>query len=746
MFRFSKALQPPLTPPCEEGDRKKLSSLESRKEKLPSFKRRGWGWFCLCMLTCAPAYVCAQTLENQKDTISKKSANKSKEISEETLQTVEVSGFSLQKYSVGLKKIALDSTNLALYTGRSVGDFLMMQTPIYIKEYGAGMLASASFRGTGAGHTAFVWNGVSIGSPTLGEVDFSQMPMFIFDNLSVQFGGASSLLGTDAIGGSIVVEGNIPAFKSANKYFSPKIFLQQKIGSFGRNNTNLGLILESKNIISQTKIYHSTAKNNFFVGGKENKHASARNAGFLQEFAFKLPKNQYILFKTWYHNAFIELANQTSTQKDQNLRIMADYFKETGNIVYNAKLAYIKDIMYFNEEKTQTERFVGTFGADITPNNQLGSKLNIRLGGNINYILMNVDNYLSATNQKQPTETRNDVFALLRWQAKNRLAISANLRQTFVSGFKGAFAPSFGVEYQLKNSIQTTPSPSLGRRGAEKVPPLFEEGLEVVAKSPSFEGGVRGGFDTKATLILLKSNISHNYRVPTLNSRYWQPGGNPDIRPEVSYNAEIGISATHKRNNFEFKSNLTTYQNYVKDWILWHPNATNGNFWTPDNLREVRIRGAEIDGAISYKNNQNNNKNKSLKSAKIGISYAYTQSTNLKGTSENDKNSEGKQLPYVPFNRVTAFFEVIFGKNFISGQTQYTDVRFLTTDNSEFVKPFVVANLNFGRNMNINIKNKQQKINVSMQINNIFNLTYTNVGANMMPPRSFEVNLSIVAP
>ena len=714
---FFKLFKPPLTPPKKEGNKKFPSFLRRRKKKLPSFLRRGWGWFCLCICTFAPTYVCAQTPVNQKDTISK--------ISEETLQTAEVSAFSLQKYSVGLKKITVDSTNLALYSGRSVGEFLMMQTPLYIKEYGAGMLASASFRGTGAGHTAFVWNGVNIGSPTLGEVDFSQMPMFIFDNLAVQFGGASSLLGSDAIGGSIVVEGNIPAFKSNNKYFSPKLFLQQKIGSFGRNNTNLGLTLENKNIISQTKIYHNTAKNDFSISGKENKHAMFRNAGFLQEFAFKLPKNQYVLFKTWYHNAFIELPNQTSTQKDQNLRVMADYFKETNHIVYNAKVAYIKDIMYFNEEKTQTERFVGTLGADISVNN----KLNIRLGGNINYILMNVDAYVTKINPNQPTELRNDVFALVRWQAKNRLAMSANLRQTFVSGFKGAFAPSFGVEYQLKNTTQTTPSPSFKGGGFS---------------SPPSQGGAGGGFDTKNTLILLKSNISHNYRVPTLNSRYWNPGGNPNIRPESSYNAEIGISATHNRNNWEFKSNLTTYQNYVKDWILWHPNANNGNFWTPDNLREVRIRGAEIDGAISYKNNQNNNQNKTLKSAKIGVSYAYTQSTNLKGIDENDTNSAGKQLPYVPFNRVTAFFEVIFGKNFVSGQTQYTDVRFLTTDNGEFVKPFVVGNLNFGRNMTIKIQNKQQKFNFSMQINNVFNLTYTNVGANMMPPRSFEVNLSII--
>ena len=37
-------------------------------------------------------------------------------------------------------------------------------------------------------------------------------------------------------------------------------------------------------------------------------------------------------------------------------------------------------------------------------------------------------------------------------------------------------------------------------------------------------------------------NFSRNFRAPTLNERYWQPGGNPDLEPEESYNIEAGIT------------------------------------------------------------------------------------------------------------------------------------------------------------------------------------------------------------
>src|SRR5690606_15465606 len=41
-------------------------------------------------------------------------------------------------------------------------DFLLVNSPVYFKENGAGMVSSPSFRGTTAQQTAVLWNGIEI--------------------------------------------------------------------------------------------------------------------------------------------------------------------------------------------------------------------------------------------------------------------------------------------------------------------------------------------------------------------------------------------------------------------------------------------------------------------------------------------------------------------------------------------------------------------------------------------------------
>ena len=38
----------------------------------------------------------------------------------------------------------------------------------------------------------------------------------------------------------------------------------------------------------------------------------------------------------------------------------------------------------------------------------------------------------------------------------------------------------------------------------------------------------------------LKFNASRNFRLPTFNDLYWEPGGNLDLKPEDSYQIDIG--------------------------------------------------------------------------------------------------------------------------------------------------------------------------------------------------------------
>lgn len=42
--------------------------------------------------------------------------------------------------------------------------------------------------------------------------------------------------------------------------------------------------------------------------------------------------------------------------------------------------------------------------------------------------------------------------------------------------------------------------------------------------------------------VVFKASVARNHRYPTLNDRYYQPGGNPDLRPEHGFTCDGGVS------------------------------------------------------------------------------------------------------------------------------------------------------------------------------------------------------------
>jgi len=66
-----------------------------------------------------------------------------------------------------------------------------------------GSIATSAIRGASAGHTVVVWNGLALQSPMLGLLDLSMLPSGLVDEVSIQYGGQSTLWGSGAIGGVI---------------------------------------------------------------------------------------------------------------------------------------------------------------------------------------------------------------------------------------------------------------------------------------------------------------------------------------------------------------------------------------------------------------------------------------------------------------------------------------------------------------------------------------------------------------
>ena len=68
---------------------------------------------------------------------------------------------------------------------------------------GQGAMATVSFRGTSSNHTQVLWNGISINSPQLGSFDFSQVPVYFIDNVSLIHGSVTPFASSGALGGTI---------------------------------------------------------------------------------------------------------------------------------------------------------------------------------------------------------------------------------------------------------------------------------------------------------------------------------------------------------------------------------------------------------------------------------------------------------------------------------------------------------------------------------------------------------------
>ena len=97
------------------------------------------------------------------------------------------------------------------HAGRCAG----ARTALYLKNYGPGQLSSITLRGTSARHTAVLWNGFNINLPSLGEADFSLLPVSGTTQIEIQPGPAGATYGNGAVGGTVRLSSAAPPIPGA---------------------------------------------------------------------------------------------------------------------------------------------------------------------------------------------------------------------------------------------------------------------------------------------------------------------------------------------------------------------------------------------------------------------------------------------------------------------------------------------------------------------------------------------------
>lgn len=612
------------------------------------------------------------------------------------LAPVNISANRLSDFSIGISKTKFDSTLLNIYSAATLSELLADQSSIYIKNYGVGSTATISFRGSGASHTGVFWNGVPVNGPMMGLSDFSLLPVFMIGSVEVQHGGAGTLYGSGVIGGSIHLNSD-PVFES-----KIRTSLQQSIGSYGNYLTGFSSTYGNSKWQGSSKIMHHQSKNNFpFINTAEygaplrtQSNAALARYGLVQEIHYKPTSSQVFSARAWYQHSnrqippAMTMGTNKSFQNDYSLRLLLQYKKisEKGSVNVRSSLIrdniqYVDSLLILNQ---QTKEFLKSESnsynsfTELEIKRDMGKNIVFNAGGNVTYF-----NAFTASYSQPQKQLRTALFtSLIIKSTSSKWKGVLGLRQEFLTGYHVPFVPSVGFEGSLIKHLH------------------------------------------------INGNVSKNYRIPTLNDRYWVPGGNPDLTPENGWSEELGLCLKSEENpgKFTYILSTTLYNSIVENWILWVPNS-NG-IWSPENLNKVWSRGWENSGKITLHHNDWN--------FNFSGSYTFSLSSNEKASSPTDVTA-GRQLIYVPYENAQVFVKTDY-KNITFGYNQtYTGARYTLSDNSKFLPPYSLGNIIVSKVFKFSTNN----LNIQFQAKNIFNVSYQTIEWRAMPGRNYLITLSL---
>ncbi|MEJ8757931.1 TonB-dependent receptor [Pontibacter sp. H259] len=605
------------------------------------------------------------------------------------LQGIAVFGKPTEVYAAGSRVTTIDSSYLQTYAGSSLADALQARTPVYFKTYGVSGLSSVAFRGTNASQTAVLWNGLNIGLPTLGQSDFSTLPLSGFGNVAVQAGSAAATYGNGAIGGAVLLNPYTYTGKGIG------LDLLQEAGSFGRYFSNGRISFGNDKLKVSAGAYLKKAENNFTYrdlskrGKPETteKHAAQQQYGFTQDLDYQLLPTTKVSLHSWYTQADRELqpAMGSATiagQLDKNLRLITQLQHQSNYGETVVKLAYFNDYLNYKGADTNSVANVNTYQLQAEQTFTKGQNWSLRGGVNLQHFTAENDGY-AGTKQ----ENRAAAFALFRYDPTPTLDLSLNLRQTFVENYNPAPTPAFGFNWKFYQHNQQH--------------------------------------------LYLKGNVSGSYRVPTLNDRFWAGAGNPNLRPEQGWSYEAGLRHLFiVGNTLLLETEATAYHMLVDDWIQWAPDATDR--WRPVNLQKVRAMGVELSQQLTA----------TIGNYKLTGSAGYTYTSSEQAEVYEGTGDKGKQLMYVPLYKGIVAGGIAYKNWQLHTDLNYTGLRYTNNSESRLLDGFILANAALSSQLLLD----KSRFILTLRSDNLTNEVYQTMAYRAMPGRSYTFSLRFLIP
>jgi vitamin B12 transporter len=404
---------------------------------------------------------------------------------------------------------------------------------------GAGQPSSVFLRGTESDHVLVLIDGVKVNSATLGTAAWQHIPVAAIERVEVVRGPRSSLYGSEAIGGVIQI------FTRRGSGGPLKARVTAGAGTYGTVSGELGLSAgQGQGWFDASIGFERTQGFNVCTG----------EPGLGGCFVDQPDRDGYRS-----DNAALRAGYRFS----EALELDVQFLRSSGETQYDGSL--------WAGNENQSLLQVAGINLALRPHRNWSSRLSLTRAWDELDIFFD-DAFLNQYN------TRRDS---LSWQNSLRLAKHHRL--------------GLGLDMQWDH-IDTQPDYARNSRRNLGIfgEYLGEFGAQDVHLSMRHDDNQQFGSETTGQLgwgywfdngLHLTAAWGTAFKAPTFNELYYPGFGNPELDPETSWNAELGLSGAHPWGDW----GLSLYQTEIEDLI-----AFDATTYAPANLDSARIRGLEL--------------------------------------------------------------------------------------------------------------------------------------------------------
>jgi vitamin B12 transporter len=437
----------------------------------------------------------------------------------------------------------------------TLSELLARQPGIQISTKGGGA-GSIYIRGNSAKHTLLLIDGMRIGSATLGAPDPDFLSLADIERIEILRGPASSLYGSDAIGGVIQI------FTRKGKG-ATRVSGEVGVGS------------------------NRTARVSGTVSGSDERWAYALSAGHDRSKGYNAVTNP--LADAYNRDDDGYRTDRMSGRLEFKLAPGHVLGASTLRTMTNADIDYadlwsIPPIPANYDHQTRTENQVDSLYLHNRLSDAWTSTLRVGNGRN------------DYRHRKSASAT--DRFATEQLQASWQNDIALPLGKLLLA-----------IEHNKEEVASTTAFADTDRRvtsylagwnaatGIHRWQANFRRDV-----NSQFGGKTTGGLGYGiqfATRWRLSGSIATAFKAPTFNDLYWPGAGNPNLTPEKSRNREIALIFEEGSS----KASATLFRNDLEDLIEWAP--AGGGLWLPSNVAKARIHGLTLAAESAWGNWQN---------------------------------------------------------------------------------------------------------------------------------------------